>query len=167
MCIGDENNVQIHLIALHNWTYCMMMPHWRITSYIILSHRRDNSESLVQIIVFKNITVGIHIKTQLVWPARPSRIHPGLLEGKACFYHTTVKYWDGLASQTTTQQISPQHLQSTIFSEAHPCEIPVWEHPLLGQLEHIPCTSFQRRNSRNSDRRNGSLFLVGMAMVHL
>ena len=44
----------------------------------------------------------------------------------------------------------------------YPCDFPVWAHPLLGQLEHLPCASFQRMNSRNRGRRNGSLALVSM-----
>ena len=87
------NSPCIHLWHCIIETYCMMMPHWRITSFIILLHRRDNSRvTCTNNIVFKNITVGIHNKTQLFWLTRPPWIHPGLLEGKGCFYHTTVTY---------------------------------------------------------------------------
>ena len=29
-------------------------------------------------------------------------------------------------------------LYTGTLNKAHPCDIPVWEHPLLGQLEHLP-----------------------------
>ena len=54
-------------------------------------------------------------------------------------------------------------INCTSLIKAYPCDIPVWEHPLLGQLEHLPCASFQRRNSKVRDRRNGSLPFLSMS----
>ena len=54
-------------------------------------------------------------------------------------------------------------INCTSLIKAYPCDIPVWEHPLLGQLEHLPCASFQRRNSKVRDRRNSSLALLSMS----
>ena len=29
-------------------------------------------------------------------------------------------------------------MAASVCNGIHPCAIPVWEHPLLGQLEHLP-----------------------------
>ena len=55
------------------------------------------------------------------------------------------------------------HACTCIQTLSYPSDMPVWEHALLGHLEHLPCASFQRTQSRTMARRNGTSTLVNMA----
>ena len=47
----------------------------------------------------------------------------------------------------------------------YPCDIPVWEHPLLGQLEHLPWASFQRKKTTTKNRQIRRPYLANMINI--